>query len=491
MTTSLINILSAKEKRQFNLFLNAQNKRKDAKNIQLFELLQREQDERLDVVLYGKPSANAYHALHKRLKDNLIDFIAQKSLSQEASSKYKALRYLTAAREAYLREEPKTGQKLLQKTIEFSRPLEFFSIIQEALHTHIQYAHLHHDIHLEQLFDAFKHNQKKLEQQERVNMACAFLKHEIKQATLQKMISYRSLLEVTLTKFNLAGTTDLSFKSLYQLLDIIHTAANLEYAFAEALPYLNRLYYQVERVANHPKQHQLYRLAIDYFLANAHLRNLNFEACAEVLKRYETHLQQERLNPTSGAYQNFVLIKSLHLNFTGNHTEALKLITPHELDRSIHNPDLILVVCTIYIQQAEFKTAFKAFHLLKHTNSWYLKKYDREWVIKKDLIELILQVELDHFELAHSLLRRFLRTYKKTLEQNDLLRTFISLIQQMNHHPELLQEDRFKHKVKTGFSNYNTQTADLILISFYGWLMAKSQQTSIYETTLSLIKNLK
>ena len=81
---SIIATLSKEEKTAFVRKLKERNKRSDTTNIALFKLLDTSNPPSdLDMLLYGKPSKGAYHALCKRLHDALIDFIATKSFDKE------------------------------------------------------------------------------------------------------------------------------------------------------------------------------------------------------------------------------------------------------------------------------------------------------------------------------------------------------------------------------------------------------------------------
>ena len=95
--SKIIAILSEEEKREFILQLNRKNRIKNVKNVLLFEFLDSNINDDLDIKLYGKPSKNAYHALCKRLQDSLLDYIAYKSFANEISEEFEILKLLRAS----------------------------------------------------------------------------------------------------------------------------------------------------------------------------------------------------------------------------------------------------------------------------------------------------------------------------------------------------------------------------------------------------------
>ena len=84
---SIIDTFSPDDQQKFVVYLEQKNKRKDTKNIQLFKLLTKDEDDSKSICyqLYKTSQNNAYHALRKRLFQSLIDFTANKNLEDENS----------------------------------------------------------------------------------------------------------------------------------------------------------------------------------------------------------------------------------------------------------------------------------------------------------------------------------------------------------------------------------------------------------------------
>jgi len=160
---------------------------------------------------------------------NLIDFIAVYNFETETSQEFDTLKLLLTARVLYERDQPKVACKIINKAQVKAQEHELFSILGEIYHTQIQYAHLHPEVILEDLIKAFNHNQELHRQQENLNLAAAYIKQQLQQASLLDNSHNLDILQHTFEKFQISINTSLSIKSFYQILDLINSTAHLEH----------------------------------------------------------------------------------------------------------------------------------------------------------------------------------------------------------------------------------------------------------------------
>lgn len=489
---AIINTLSPEEKVLFQADLRLKNKRKDVKNITLYKLLLKNEIplHKLDEVVYGKPSRNAFHGLSKRLQDNLIDFIAVYNFETETSQEFDTLKLLLTARVLYERDQPKVACKIINKAQVKAQEHELFSILGEIYHTQIQYAHLHPEVILEDLIKAFNHNQELHRQQENLNLAAAYIKQQLQQASLLDNSHNLDILQHIFEKFQISINTSLSIKSFYQILDLINSTAHLEHNFAEALPFIQRIYRQLRAKTNINK-HRFYHIQILYFLANAYFRNKAFKESEQFLTQMHEQLLAEKEKYNVRFRESYLLIKSLNLNYTGKAIEAVHLLEEHfETSGSkTENPDLLLCLITFYAQQENYKLAWKSITKFRHTDNWYRKKMGIDWVIKKELIGMIIHLELGHIGLVESLINRFKRANKMLLKQDKQIARFFDLLQKIYLKPEIVKTDTFKSQLKTHFTDTTGRSSDVFMISYFAWLKAKNENRALYPITLKLIQN--
>ncbi|MCK5206866.1 MAG: hypothetical protein KAQ79_02565, partial [Cyclobacteriaceae bacterium] len=72
---SIVKTMKPQEQKDFRMFIHNQKKLEKRKDLDLFDLLTTsDEDQNLELALYGKPNKVAYHAVRKRLTHKLTDF---------------------------------------------------------------------------------------------------------------------------------------------------------------------------------------------------------------------------------------------------------------------------------------------------------------------------------------------------------------------------------------------------------------------------------
>lgn len=224
----VISTLSSDEKQQFISFLEKKNKRKDAKNIQLFKLLSINDLDSSEICLklYKSNKKDAYHALRKRLYQSIIDFIANANLSEENSANMQIIKLILASRTFLFHRQYKVAYKLLDKAEILAKEQFLFPYLNEIYHVKIQYAHTFQDIDLDKLITTFKDNQKKHFLEEELNIVYAKIRTAITNMTYKGyIVDFETMLSNTLTEHNISVSDSMSFKSLYQLITIVSISA--------------------------------------------------------------------------------------------------------------------------------------------------------------------------------------------------------------------------------------------------------------------------
>ena len=255
--SSIIHTLSDEEKRSFISILRQKNKRNDTKNIQLFKLLDTTiTDKDLDIQIYGKSAKGAYHALCKRLYDTLIDFIASKSFERETSEEMEILKLLMASRIFFEQKQYKIAFKTITKAEQKAKTYALFSILNEIYYTQIQYAHLNPVVSLEVLLANFKNNKESLQQEENLNLFYATVQHEL----MQQKRDIVPLIKNTLSKFGISITQDLTFRSLFKILEITNKTAHITREYHTILPFVEETYTQIDIRENLRDKHLFYHI---------------------------------------------------------------------------------------------------------------------------------------------------------------------------------------------------------------------------------------
>ena len=214
----IINSLSIENRQNFILWLKNKNRRGDVKNVILFNYLQKGETSALDTKLYGKPSKNAFHALCKRLHDSLLDFIATKSFEVETSEELGVIKLLVVSRLFFKQKEYKLGYNTLVKAEKLASFIDHYSLLNEIYHTKIQYAHCNSLVDLNTTFKQADSNMEAFQKDFKLNMAYAEIKEKI--LITNSLARIDAIVENAFIKFEVSINASLSYKSLYQLMNL-------------------------------------------------------------------------------------------------------------------------------------------------------------------------------------------------------------------------------------------------------------------------------
>ncbi|KAA1242626.1 hypothetical protein [Aquimarina sp. RZ0] len=490
--SSIINTLSPEEKRSFISLLKLKNKRTDTKNIELFKLLSTQPTHKnLDLLLYGKPSKGAFHALCKRLHDNLIDFIASKSFERESSEEMEVLKLLLASRIFYEQRQYKIALKTIKKAEVKAKTHEFFNILHEIYYTKIQYAHVDEKTLLESLIKKFKSNQLLLRQEENLNLFYASI-----QDSLIKKNNTQTIKDL-LSKFEISVTQDLTFRSLFKILEITNQAGNINRNFHSVFPFIENTYQSIEKKKLLRKKHLFYHIQILYYVANSYFRNIDFISAEKYLDLMKEQMEEQRNKYHKRFFSQYTLLKALNLNYSGNYQLAISLLENFDYqkhkDQTLYILDLKLSLIVFYFQQSRFKEALKIYTELHHSDTWYIEKTGIIWVIKKNLIEILLHIELNNIDLIESRIKSFRKKHNTHLQHRNEHRVleFLSLTSYYYYNKSSIKTAEFTNKIQHLLIKNNTDQEDIFTMSFYAWLKASVSKTNLYETTLQIIQQSK
>ncbi len=491
--SSIIRTLSDEDKRSFVTSLRQKNKRNDTKNIQLFKLLDTtEPIKDLDIAIYGKPSKGAFHALSKRLHDSLIDFVASKSFEGETSEEMEILKLLLASRIFFEQKQYKIAFKTIQKAELKARAYDLYTILNEIYYTKIQYAHLNPILSLDALITDFKNNKEAIQQEENLNLFYATVQNEL----IQHQKDYVVVIQNTLTKFGISTTRDLTFRSLFKILEITNKAAQVTRDYYATLPFVEETYTHIDTKEELKDKHLFYHIQILYYVANAHFRNKNFDISQHYLALMLDQMQKQQQKYYRRFYPQYTLLHTLNLNYTGNAQQAILDLETFEEDRHKEQInyvlDLKLSQIVFYFMQSRFKEALGILNNFYHSDHWYTQKAGVIWVIKKNLVEILLHIELDHLDLVESRVNSFRKKHGAYLKNNEETRAldFLKLVLEYYRNPEMVTTDTFISKIEKALTTAPREQEDVFEMSFYAWLKAKALGTELYATTLELVKQI-
>lgn len=487
---AIIATLSTEDKKEFMRNLKERNKRFDTKNVELFRLLDTTNlPSGIDVILYGKPSKGAYHALTKRLHDVLIDFIGTKGFDKESSEEMNALKLLLASRIFFEQKQPNIAFKTLAKAELIASKHSLFNILNEIYQTLLMHTHLNPSLDLQEVIHKYQTNKVNIGQEENLNLFYATIQAQLNQSNP----GISDIINRNLVKFNISVTKNLSYHSLFKILQITNQVAYVTRDYKALLPFIEDACQKIEATERTKDKYLHDHLQILYYLANTYFRIKNFEISASYLDAMHSNMNLENKKYSYIIYPQYELLKNLLLIYTGKNNEAVANLIMFDFEKNKNKLDysldlkLALVVALFF--QNKYKEAFKTLQDFHHSDQWYINKIGYIWVIQKNLIEILLLIELDYIDLVESRLNSFKRKYNAHLQEHNehVVLDFFKLITNFHYKSEDIYSESFRSKVGN-LLTVNSKDTDVFTISFYAWIKAKIDKDEVYKTCLDYIK---
>jgi len=485
----IIATLSKEDKKKFIRNLKHRNKRNDTKNIELFQLLDSpDPPADADLILYGKRSKGAYHALCKRLNDSLIDFIATKDLDKESSTEMRALKLVLASRVFFQNGQLTIAFKTLAKAELIGAKYSLYNILNEIYYTQISNAHLNSSLDLQKLTRKYQKNKRNILQDENLNLFYATIQDELNQSNPKvEDIIQRNLLE-----YNISITKNLGYQSLFKILQICNQVAHVTRNYHAILAFVEAACQKIETSERIKDKYLYEHLQVLYYLSNTYFRIKKFDASSNYLEAMNAYMCLENKKYYPVFYLQYALVENLLLIYTGKNDLAIKNLENFDFkqykNRLDYPLDLKLTLVVALFLQEKFKEAFQIYQDFQHSDTWYTKKAGFIWVIQKNLIEILLLIELDYLDLVESRINSFRKKYRSHLiEHNEsIVLDFLKLISIYYFKTEDIHSNEFIEKVTLLLKTKRTEE-DVFTLSFYAWLKAKTDKTDLYQTCLSLV----
>lgn len=491
------NIMPYEDKQAFIKYISKKNKRHDTGNIELFKSFETDDIKEGKKVFRNKKEADAYHALRKRLYDNLVEFMANRSFEQNTGEEHDVLRLLVVSNVFFEHKLNKEAFKCLAKAETKAVKLEHFSLLNEIYQTEIQFAHLNIKMPLGPIITKYTLNKEKLHKEEQLNLAYAVLRRELADIYHKgKITDLQQLIKETMAKFGISLKDVLTFKSLYQILFIANEYASINSNYGLIEPFVEKSYRFIMDRQDLAERHLYYHIYILYFIANIHFRNRRFSQSMEFLSLMKAEMEKQGKKYYTRFAARHALLLALNENYRGAPGLAEGVIQKALAENKKTDPidvnDLRLCAVVFCLQHNDGRTAHKYMRQFIHTDNWYETKMGMDWAIKKNLVEILLHAQLENTELTLSRIKSFKRRYKKYLTEvkEERVMDYTLLVEKFISKPEAAYTPAFQIALERLRQQASSPQEDIFVISFIGWLLAKVQKKPVYEVTQTLLSTL-
>ena len=426
--------------------------------------------------------------MRKRLHDSLIDFIAAKNFEEESSKEMSALKLVLASRTFFQHQQVEIAFKSLAKAELIANKYDLFSILNEIYQTQILFAHLNNTLDFKKLIKKYQKNKLNIQQEDNLNLFYASIQDELSQKTPE----VSDIIDRNLNLFNISITKNLSYTSLLKILQISNQVAHATRDYYAVLQFIEDACLKIETSERIQDTHLHDHLQILYYLSNTYFRIKKFKKSSNYLDTMNIYMQVRNKKYDSQFYPQYALIKNLLLIYSGKNEEAISNLQEFDFKKYKNKPaqvlDLKLTQVVALFLQKKFKEAFQVYLDFNHSDTWYIKKTGYVWVIQKNLIEILILIELNHFDLLESRFKSFKKKHRVHLIEHNEFRilNFLNLITVYYYKTEKIHSIEFMKKVDD-LLNIKSNNEDVFTISFYAWLKSKIENTEIYKTCLDLI----
>lgn len=484
--------LSSLEQRQFIQFLQKKNKRKDVKNISYFKHVvdAKLTEKEIKELLYPEGNFGAYHAMRKRIIDDLALYLSDQTKYYEKSDEVEVSKLILAAHHQLQKEHIELGLFLLKKAEKWALELENYVQLHQIHHIHLQYVHKDKNIVVEDLIERSKKNQMKMIREEKFARAYAMAKTRIQNLyTNQNVQRINDILDQVFRFCQIDKQSDMSYKSVYQLSSILSSYAEINRDYYGVKDVLIDLYDRA--VYNEKSGQRMYKLRVLYLISNLYFRLKQFNKSVEYLLKLEKEILF--ISGVKPLFKNKILcLKALNLHFDGQKNAGIKLIESVLLKSKswkVEELNLALSGIMMHIQNKNLIKAEVWMERFKHSTKWYVSKMGVDWVIQKHFMEIILNIELEEYEQVKRRLSSFEKNYEHYLKDTGQERVlvFLGLIKSIYHQPNLASEAAFLQKVENSFDWKLPEEEDILVMSCFAWLKSKMLNQDLYKTTLELI----
>lgn len=491
----ILNSFTYEKQQEFISYLEKKNKRKDTKNIALVHLLIMDDLSSKEICkkLYKKDNKPALHALRKRLFESIINFTANLSLKEENSIDMQLIKFIISARTFLQKGQYEIGYKILEKAEIIAKEQLLFTILNEIYHSKIQYSYAFSSLEVDKIITDFKENQKHLLLEEELNMAYAKIRKTLQEIQhKQKVIDIKVMIENVLATHKISISNSLSFKTVYQILQITNISISQNFEYYNIESFLIETYQLIKNHNSKDKQ-LFYHIEILYIISNTLFRNKKFTESFFYLELMHIYMQEQKSKYFKEYHSKQKILLALNYNYSGNQEEAIHiletLIDKKNVD-IIPKLDIFLSLIVFYFQNNELKKAKNLFSNFYHTDKYYIDKAGIEWTLKKNIIEILLQIDLGNVDIVESRITSFKRSYFKHLKKINQQKviTFVKLIEVYYKNPKISTSKEFKDKVETSFNWIGKEKEDVFMMSFFAWLKAKMTKQDMYLVTLDFMK---
>ncbi len=491
----LINTLSEDDKREFRVFINRQKSKKQRKDLDLFELINEQIDAKsIQEKLYKTPNKVAYHTLRKRLLKHLTDFIVLKQIDDDTTATSSITGLISLASYLFKNQSNEFGWRTLVKAEQAAIDNEHYELLNNIYHLQIDESDSEFAPDINEIYKKWTANKELVDENERTKIAYNFIKKEINEIILKgEDKNVNQVIEALLIKYKL---NDVVFKRpeiLYKVLDLTRKVMLSKKDFYNFEPYIIKMYKELIAQHGFSKKNHFYKIHILYMISHILYRNRKFDESNAYLDQMYTSMLEYNKSYYKQFYPKHIMLSAANFAFLNQNDKSIELldnIKSTAFNKLLIEDQLnIKMNLTIYYGYAgEYKKSNFIVQTLSHSDKWLTKKMGIEWVLKKNMIEIMIQYELENYEIALNRIRSFEHSFSHLFNHPLYGRAnqFIQTVKTIINHPTYLKDQKFIEEVQSTLVKIPAEQEDLQAMAYYAWLKSKLLNQNVYDVLLDI-----
>ncbi len=486
--------LASDEQIDFKTFL--QKQKENRKDLKLFELLASHKSytpyelvQKLDTT-----NLNAYHSLRKRLMKQLYEFMVLRQLKFDATRESSVMGYLSMSQFMLQKNAYSVAAYFLKRAENTALQNHQYDLLDNIYNVQISNAEkLQTD--LADVIAKWKQNTNRYQSQQRLSIAYSLIKQQLATARKQgTMLNIEEIVTSVFRDFQITTEEANTPEFMYKLVSMARSAVISNKDYHRFEPFIVRLFLRLKKANLFTRSNAEFELGFLYMMSHVYYRNKKFEQADEQLQAMEK-VYSIRTFRNMELFSKYISMKSAIASFSGRNEESIQLLKTTLADKTIRIPSLErlnmeLNLAVYYFQGEDYKRANRTIIDIGHTDHWLEEKMGMEWRFKKNMIEVIVQIELLHEDIALSKIATIEKHFASFFKQPAYSRAklFLSFIKRIVNDPSIIASKEFAEHVKAAQMALPEEKEDLQAITFFAWLKARMKKRNYYETLLEVMR---
>lgn len=493
---TILSTLSVDEQRAFTRFLQRQKPKKNRKDEALLGLLlSDEESDILDKLYPEKPNPAAYHALRKRLMQQLRSFLMLQQIEDDPSTASTIMGHMSLARYLFNQRLDELAWTYLAKAEKLALANEHHDLLHSVYQLQIEKLDRAFPGEIEELLEKMTLNRIRVDEDERANIACSLIAKELQEVRQKgRHLDFDQTVQTVLNEYQLTEVVGKRPRLFFKLMKITRSAVLAKRDFNAFEPFIIAQYEHIEQTYGFQQQHHAYRLELLYMIAHVLYRNKKFEASLIWLEALIESSERYKKSHWSIFYPRVIMLKAANYTFL-NQSEKSVLLLKSFLESPLiatSRQDQLNACFNLGINhflRQEYSLAFRCGLNMPGSEKAQEREMGREWVMKKYLSELILQMELGNEDLVLKQIKLIEKQYGDLMQTDEYGKgkIFLTVVKKMIEQPEIFTDPAIYDQIRQQFPIKTAEKEDLQEMSFYAWLKARILNQNYYEVLLELV----